>query len=157
MSRGFTLIEMLIVLTIIGLITGGGVLYLNRSNAVQKIDTSKQELLSNLRFSRNLAITNQKPSGFAGNLTQVAVSLGANGVMSAWPNTVGVGQSYFSKDITPDGITLTLSSGTIGFSAYEGRFLGVGNTVVITISSSELTSSDDKQLIINQSGLINDL
>lgn len=159
MSRGFTLIELLIVLTIVGLVTGGGVVYLNRSNALQKIDTAKQEILSNLRFARNLAITNQKPSGF-GALAQVRVSLTSGGVMTSWPvDTVGgVGASYFSKDLTQDGVSVTLSVGTtFGFSAYEGRFMGVGNTLGIKIASTELAVGDTKQLIITQSGLINDL
>lgn len=158
MSRGFTLIELLIVLTIVGLLTGGGILYLNRTNAVQKIDSAKQEVLSNLRFARNLAITNQKPNGF-GNLGQVRVSLTANGIVTAWPvDTAGsVGTSYFSKDATPDGINTVLSTGTtFSFTPYEGRFLGTGDTLMITISSTEVDSSNNKQLIINQSGLIND-
>lgn len=159
MSRGFTLIELLIVLVITGLITGGGLLYLSRSNSLQKINTSKQEVLSNLRFARNLAITDQKPSGF-GNLAQVNVSLSSNGTMVLKPIDItgAAGPNYLSKDLTPDGVTVTLSAGTtFGFSSYEGRFIGVGNTLVITFSSVELSVGDTKQLIITQSGLINDL
>lgn len=157
MPKGFTLIELLITITIIGLVTGGGILYLSRSNALQKIDTSKQEILSNLRFVRNLAITNQKPFGF-GNLAQYKVTLDANGLMTTWPVDMagGIGSSYFSKDLTPDGVILNLSNGSpFGFSSYEGRFLGVGSSMVINIS--ELSIGDTKQLIITQSGLINDL
>lgn len=157
MSKGFTLIELLIVLTIVGLVTGGSVLYLNRSNSLQKIDTSKQEILTNLRFARNLAITNQSPVGF-GSLSQVRVSLNSEGVMVLTPVNVGggLGVNYFSKDVTPNGVELTFSNGSpFGFSAYEGRFLGVGSSVVITIS--ELSVGDTKQLIVTQSGLINDL
>lgn len=157
MSRGFTLIEILVVLTVIGLITGGGILYLTRTNSIQKVDTTKQELLSNLRLARNLAITDQTS---AVNMSQVRVKLDANGIMTLWMVDVagGVGSSYFSKDISPDGVNIALSVGTtFGFSAYEGRFIGTGNTVVITISSKESTSIDSQKLIINQSGLINDL
>ena len=159
MSRGFTLIELLIVLVITGLITGGGILYLSRSNSLQKINTSKQEVLSSLRFARNLAITDQKPFGF-GNLSQVNVSLDPGGMMILKPiDTAGsAGTNYLAKDLTPDGVTITLSAGTtFGFSSYEGRFLGVGNTLIITFSSPELSVGDTKQLIITQSGLINDL
>lgn len=156
MSRGFTLIELLVTITIMGVLAGGGVLYLTRSNSVQKIDTAKQELLSNLRYARVLATTNQIPPGFSGQLNRVAVNLGTNGFMSVWPNAVGVGPSYFSKDLTQDGINLSMSSGGIAFTVYEGRFVGVGSTMVITISSNDLTADNDKKLIITQSGLIND-
>lgn len=157
MLKGFTLIELLITITIIGLVTGGGILYLSRSNALQKMEASKQEILSNLRFARDLAITNQKSTGF-GSLAQYRVVLDSSGVMTLWPvdTAGGVGSSYFSKDLTPDGVILNLSNGSpFGFSAYEGRFLGVGSSMGINIS--ELSVGDTKQLIITQSGLINDL
>ena len=158
MSNGFTLIEILVVLTIVGLVTGGSAVYLNRSNSLQKIDTSKQEILSNLRFARNLAITNQKPAGFSGDLKQIAVLLSSDGVITTWPNTINVGPSYFTKDLTANGVNLALSVGTsFGFSAYEGRFIGIGDTLTIKISSQELLMTDTKQLIITRSGLINDL
>lgn len=160
MSRGFTLIELLVVLTIVGLISGGSVVYLNRSNGLQKLDAAKQELLSNLRFARDLAITNQKPFGF-GTLSQVRVNLSSDGIITAWPvdTANGVGASYFSKDTTQDGVVLTLSSigSTFGFSAYEGRFKGESSTLNINISSTDLAVGDTKQLVITQSGLINDL
>ncbi|MDD4784934.1 MAG: prepilin-type N-terminal cleavage/methylation domain-containing protein [Candidatus Shapirobacteria bacterium] len=152
---GFTLIELLVAITIGIVMVGLGSVALNSFNDQQKVDTTKQELLANLRLARNYAITNQLPSG--GNRVQVTID--GSGVMTIQSRDAGNTGAVilFSKDITPDGVTATISPTTIRFSVSDGRSFNLSGTTLIGTTATALVVGDvgtSKLIKIDESGLI---
>jgi len=142
---GFTLIELLIAMTVGILVVGFGTVALNNFNEQQKVEMAKEELLANLRLARNYATTNQLTNGG----DRIVVVVNTDGVIEAITQNDSnndIGTSFFSKDITPDGISI--NAPIIRFSGTEGR--SIGGTLSISISGSNLT----KSIKIDESGLI---
>lgn len=163
---GFTLIELMVVVTILMIISGGSFVYISRFGAIQKIEQSRRKIADNLRLARNYALTNQTKGG--DELLYVAVEIGSDGTMEALANGEA-SLSYFSEDVTESEISLVKSpSGSIFFSAYEGKLLktnnspppnfvpvGIDETVRIVISSTAAVG-ETRAVEILPSGLINE-
>ena len=144
---GFTLVELLVAITIGILVVGFGSVALNEFNENQKVESTKQELLTNLRLARNYAATNQLPSG--GN--RVSVTINSSGLMTITTldgNGALVG-TFFSKDVTPNNVFITVND-PIVFSVSDGRSIGVtGRSISVGVSGVVV-----KNIIIEESGLI---
>ena len=163
---GFTLIELMVVVTILMIISGGSFVYLNRFGATQKLEQSRRKIVDNLRLARNYALTNQTKGGDG--LLYVEVEIGSDGTMEALANGEA-GLSYFSEDVTESGVSLVKSpNGSVFFSAYEGKLLkansspppdfvpvGIDETVRIVISSTAVVG-ETRVVKILPSGLINE-
>lgn len=172
MKNGFTLIELMIVVVIVILLAGGGIVYLNRFNAVQKVETTKDQLITNLRYARNYAITRQ---GSDGDLKYVSANLTIDGLLTVIPYSccpVAIGTSFFSKDISSNGGVITTPI-VCWFAAADGKLVGeenmegaivpveVGGSIVpmsvgvsVVITTGEVGES--RVVEINASGLINE-
>ena len=154
MDNGFTLIELLVAITIGMLVVGFGSVALNNFYEGQKVESTKQEIMSNLRLARNYAITNQFPSDSSSDTDRVAVLIDGNGLMTIGTQTSGDVDKYnfFSKDITPKGVGVTFygPNGTniIRFSVTDGR--SIGGTAGIIINGVNAT----KNIKVDESGLI---
>src|SRR3990167_3414357 len=64
MKLGFTIVELIIAVSIGMLMTGMGVVSLNNFNAKQELKSTRSELIALLRQARNYAKTQQIPDGF---------------------------------------------------------------------------------------------
>jgi len=159
MGKGFTLIELLVAITIGMLVMGLGIVFLNNFYENQKVESTRQELMANLRLARNYAITNQFPTDSSADTDRVAVSIDNAGLMIIGTQISGnigndttVKYNFFSKDITPKGVGVTFygSGGTkiIRFSVTDGRL--IGGTASIIINGVNTT----KNIKIDESGLI---
>ena len=156
MKKGLSLVELLVVVAITLLLSGGALVYINDFNAKQKMELTRKELVSNLRLARSYALTNQMPE--AGSLEYVEVSVAEDGVIEALVN--GVGTSYFSHDVSPTGVSVSLGVAVLRFSAYDGKRVedsgpvGVDDLAQIIISSAEVGST--LVIEVESSGLINE-
>lgn len=154
MKKGFTLIELMVSITIMMLLIGIGTVALNSFNARQKVEATKGELISNLKLARNYATTMQLPDGVNGNLKYVQVDLASDGKINV---VTDVGGTYFSKDISPVGvnigITYPVDNNYIRFASYKGNSLA--GDITININTDE-DASYSKKILINSSGLINE-
>lgn len=158
-ERGFTLIELTVAITILGVLIAGSLVYINRFNSRQKLNAVREEIVAYLRMARDYAISLQNPDG--DDLTYVKVDF-EDGMMKAWPN--GIGSTYFAKEVAPAGVAVSMDSDLL-FSAYEGKvmMLDVGNSLVpvdigetVTISvAMEGDLSSSTTIKISSSGLIN--
>jgi len=160
-KKGFSLVELLVVVTVMMVMAGGALVYINDFNAKQKMESTKKELVSSLRLARNYAVTNQM--GDVDSLEYVQVEI-ADGVMEAWPN--GVGSSYFSKELSPIGVGVSLVGvDCLRFSSYGGKLVkrgvgdslvpvGIGESVAIVISSGEVGST--LVVEVQSSGLVDE-
>ncbi len=158
MRQGFSLVELMVVMTVMLLLVGGVFIYINNFNASQKVETTRNELVSSLRLARSYAMTNQMPD--AGSLQYIKVTVSADGVVEAKPN--GVGTSYYSRDISPTGVEIIFAAGSLRFSVYDGKLVNEGGgsvassaTVTIIIGSSEGVGTT-RLVDIKPSGLVDE-
>lgn len=123
MKRGFTLIELMVVVAVSTMVVGIGVISVSSSLYRQRVQAARTSLISSLRLARNYAVTSQSPSGYSNQLDYVSVNISTDGNVSASAAnlTAGVGTSYFSKNISEDEVKI--SSGTLLFSVPEGKIL----------------------------------
>lgn len=155
MIKGFTLIELLVAITIGMLMVGFGTVSLNNFYESQKVESTRQELISNLRLARNYAITNQFPSDSSADTDRVAVLIDSNGLMTVGTQTSGnndTGYMFFSKNIIPKGVGVTFygpgGTNVIRFSITDGRSIGGTASIIINGVNSI------KNIKIDESGLI---
>jgi len=137
---GFTLIELIVSLSILMLLSSVGINMVKDFNGNQKLESAKEEILANLRLARNYAMTNQ-------------LSIGATGVVFNLNNGVvmikDTGKTFLSKTIFTSEIKATIGSSII-FSVTDGRSLN--GDVGITLASNLTTST--KNILIQKSGNI---
>ena len=124
--KGFTLVELLVVVAVSILMTGGGMTAYGKYQLREKVNSTTNEIVSYINLARNMAVTNQVTDNFSEGLDYVAVVIG-NGNMSASPVNVmvGVGPSaYFTKVLTTEGVTISpINFGDLQFAANTGRLL----------------------------------
>jgi len=148
-KTGFTLIELLVAITIGILVIGFGSVALNEFNEKQKVESTSQELLANLRLARNYAITNQLEGA-----SKSVVALNQDGNITI-KNDSGT-KTFFDKDISPNGITIN-GPANIYFSVSDGRSVTSATPLVGTTVSISVATDDDntiKKINIDESGLI---
>jgi prepilin-type N-terminal cleavage/methylation domain-containing protein len=159
---GFSLIEMMVVVTIMGLVGGSGWTYLKSVNNRQELNQVKDEVVAALKSGRNYAVSRQLPPGYGAKLKYVSVAIGNSGPINVFPN-IDSSSSYQTKADLPSTITITKNiptNDTIRFWAYEGKLvgttgvsLGVGNSVAITIRT--ITGlGETKTIIVDSLGKI---
>ena len=177
-KKGFTLIELMISVTLIILVAGAGIIYINNFNSREKIDASKETLISSIRLAREFAITKQilNRSEDDLELKYVLVKLYTDGKMEAIPYIYQEGgevvegdeKKYFDKKSVEPGIVVSTSPASnpieIMFNAGSGKlmkdtsgknFFDPSESINIVITSSEGVSNT-QQIIIKSTGLINE-
>ena len=123
----FTLIEMMVVVAVTMLLAGVGAVSLNNFNSNQKLEAAKEALIIDMKLARNIAVTNQVPSG-AG-FVFVDISDGDGYSMISARSGDG-SENYFSNK--NEGVTGINSS--FGFAVETGQ---------LTDSDGVLWSGDD--------------
>jgi prepilin-type N-terminal cleavage/methylation domain-containing protein len=150
MNKGFTLIELLVAISVGMVLVGFGSVSLNNFNQNQKVESVKEELLSNLKLARNYAVTNQLPDDSPVDTDRIAVEIDIDGLMiikTEKNDGTDAGHTFFSKDITPKGVVITAP--IIRFSINNGRSIDGFLTIPI-----EAESANTRIINIAESGLI---
>ena len=157
-SKGFTLIELLVAITVVALISGGALIYLNNFNSKQKLNNSKETMVSYLKLAQSYAKTRQAPIGYTGTeLRYVQVMMSGNN-LTAGIN--GIGTTYFSNPINNGEVTVSFDPAIVYFWAggilshdNEGTFYGVGESVAAIVKSNT-EDGGSYQIVINALGQI---
>lgn len=145
MNRAFTLIELLISFTILSVISGGALVYLNKYNAKQNLDKSTEEVINYVKLAQSYAKTRQFPPGNTGtNLRYIQVSVGSNGNIVALANG-GVGSSFYNSTVCKNNNTIA-----VGTSPPVLYFWG-GSGFLAKSTSGNMFSGDEKAKIYIQS------
>ncbi len=159
MKRGFSLIELLVAISMLLVIGAGSLVFINNFNSRKDLDLGREQLVTHLRLARNMAIGRQLPSGVEGELHFVGVGLDKNGRMVVVASKVGgTTNQFFDKNIFESGVELTTASRYLGFGAYKGNATsstGVGLTAPYTITLQSVRGVEETRVvIIEPSGVI---
>lgn len=153
---GFTLIELIVVVTIMMVLTGVGSMSLNNFNGQKELEAIRNDVSAHLKLARNLAITKQLPENDT-NLRFVLVNIGTSDVIIAGIDDVGTTkfESPYSKLTINSKNGIILASYNFGFSKSTGKLTDnngnlVGTTMTIVLSRG----TDQKILNINNLGMI---
>lgn len=165
MKKGFSLIELMVAVTIIMLATGGGVVYFNTFNGRQKVRAAKAEVINVLETSRNLARTARYPVDSDNSpipLRCVSVLFNQNKVTVGGVTVAGAEVTYSPTKVLVDKTVTVASVGaTPCFAIYEGKLVdytranvSLGTSVPVTIMVGGVQETDT--VIITASGTIDD-
>ena len=163
-KRGFTLVELLVTVSVVLILTGIGSYSIGKFIQTSNLVKSRDYLLSQVKLARNLAVTNQLPNNNLG-IAYVRVANNGGNIIVTGINSSGVETTqppYFSKklDISDD-VEVTLKNGStaitsFGFLASSGRLTdtsGVCSSGPVTIMLTN--GSEEYGLTINDLGIIN--
>lgn len=166
-QTAFTLIELMVAVTIMMLMAGGGVIYLNNFNSRQKLASAKSQVVSALKMAQDYAKTKQLATN-ATDGTQSPVRCVAadftNNKVSIHGETTNL---YFIQQQTlgDAGISVAtvLGNGTTVipcFAIYEGKLVDYATQIPFPNTIQALVSIKDVNttatVVINPSGVIDE-
>lgn len=156
-AGGFTLIELIVTVTVIMVLAGVGAASLNGFRGIKELESIREEVSNHIKLARNLAITKQLPNGLV-NLEYVRVIFSGNEISVEGVDAAGAiftTPPYSEMRVdTSGGISVT-SSANFGFSKSTGRLTnssGVGTSVAVVVTISRGT--DSRIININDLGVI---
>jgi Tfp pilus assembly protein FimT len=138
----------MVVITVGAVVMGMGMVYLNRFNSRQRLESVREETISNLRLAQNYAKARQSPVGSSENLTYVEVRVVGDNLVAG---INGVGTTYFNQKLANTGIGISLNPSVLYYWGGSGQlatntsgFLyGAGDTATVIIRSTKETVGRD--------------
>lgn len=147
-KRGFTLLEMLVVVSITLGVMGAIVVNYNSFNDTQKLRQAALSLKSNLRLAQSRAVSGVKPNSGCTSLAGYRVTFAASSYVIQAVCTEGlVGQIVDTQ--LPAGVTFSPAPGAVTYAVITGTAAGA---TTITMSAAGRTYG----LQVSASGDIND-
>lgn len=143
MKRGFTLIEIIVSITIMALISGGALVYLNKFISQQKLERGTDEVISALKLAQSYAKTRQLPvDSTETELKYVRVEAFSGGLIVAGAN--GIGSTYFSYQVGGNSLLIGIVPTPLffwrgnGFLSKDinGTMYGINETATIIVESN---------------------
>ncbi len=157
-KRGFTLIELIVAMSVMLLLLGIGSYSISKFTQSRKVMVARNELTTYIKLARNLAITNQLPNKKT-NLKYVRVTLSGMTISVVGIDDNGVsfsGFPYFSKTIDAKGVT-TGGLLTFGFSGLSGKLTDSNGNLDDNYLSVNVTEGVDTYSIkVDSLGIITD-
>ncbi|MEK7061248.1 MAG: prepilin-type N-terminal cleavage/methylation domain-containing protein [Patescibacteria group bacterium] len=140
MRKGFTLIEVLISLTIIGLLFGFGFANFRDYSRRQQLLSVARNLKGQIRLVQSKASAGEKPDDIKCNGTNTLSSYSFQIVSTTSYRTVANcmgGNVTIKTENLPDGISMSPTSGIISFKVLgQGTNITAGGSFVITLTQT---------------------
>lgn len=160
-QRGFTLIELMVVITVAGILLVGGVAGYGKFNSRQLVINSGKEMLVNLRQAQSKALSNVKTVSGCTSSTLTGYRVAGSGssytVSEIYTTNCAGGGSYVVKTMAlPNGVTIR-NAFSITFRGLSGGATVVGSNPIITFCASGCTSgAQTYNIAVTSAGLIQD-
>lgn len=128
MKRAFTLVEILVSVTIVAFVSGGALLVMSKYSSRQRLSKSVETVNSSLKLAQNYAKTRQLPVGSTEtDLSYIHVYISDGKYLTAEANDVG--SFYFYTLVNDSEINVGSTPADIYFWAGSGRLVrDVGGT-----------------------------
>lgn len=159
-SLGFTLVELMIAMAVMGVVVTIGAVSLNKFGSSQKLEEARDGLITSLRLARTYAVTGQSV-GSVTDLEYVTFSVDSGGRVKIFPNDV-VSVTYLDKDVSPDGVVIGVGT-SLRFASYDGKLVdgsgspSAGATFTISTGSGmESPGGVGLTVKVSSAGLINE-
>lgn len=165
-DRGFSLVELLVVISIMGLLIGGVTIGLNLMSQREDLNLAGGKLVTLVRKVRTMAINRNLPAGVSSGVNLLKINIQSDGDYEV--TAVGAGGAnlgtYESGSIKMPGLEVTVG-GTIKFQAGSGRLMkgadgvetvvAVGETAAVRLVMSR--QEDEARVVwVNQEGVVDE-
>ncbi len=152
---GFTLVELIVTVSIIMILTGVGAMSLNSFNGVKELESVRDEVGNHLKLARNYAITKQLPVGKGTGLDYVRVSFSGNNITIAGVDgSTDYFESPYSTKTVPVGISIS-STSDFGFAKSTGQLkTSTGDDTTMTVVVTLSRGTNTRSININNFGQI---
>jgi len=165
---GFTLVELMVTVVIMIVLVSIGTAAINNFTQSKKLETVSDELMTQIKLARNMAITTQLPTGVTGDFSFVDVGVSGDFTVTGRSirknpstgvlTTIG---TYFSKKIeNTNGLTITSNLPSFGFSLANGRLVNATSGAFIngpaTFILGMVGVATTRVFSINDLGLFNE-
>lgn len=157
MNRGFTLIELVVTVTVIMVLAGVGAMSLNNFNGLKELESVREDVSNHIKLAKNLAITKQLPEEET-NLEYVKVNIDNNTITIVGVDSFGTtfpNSPYSTMTIDTSEGNSVLSTNNFGFIKSTGRLvdnLGVATSMSVVVSV--VGNGGTKTINISNSGII---
>lgn len=156
MRRGYTLIELIVVITIIGLLVGASIAGFNTLNKRQTLISSGKEVISLMRTAQQRAVSGIKPAGVCDRLMGYSVKGTINGSSYTLNYVCLVNGNLVTTQIRSyqlgQGVTF-LSTFTVQFNVQTGGAGGDLGDLQIKTSAYTFTFNVNASGDISEKGL----
>lgn len=149
MKRGFTLIEIIVVVGIMALATGAGLVAITRYQEGRVVQEDGKKIVTELRAIQRRALSGEKPSGCEG--------VTMTGYQASFAGDETVVTEAVCSGGTPASTTINLLNTTVSSSVNPIVFLTVrGGASEATINVCGNGSGVWYQILVTESGLVSD-
>ena len=155
--RGYSLIEVLIAVTIIGILTGSSLVGYNRFQGRQGLKSAGEQLVSDLRLTQQKALSGEKPDNWCNGSGQTLAGWGLEFItplttykIQAICSDVSVNPSTDKTIILPNSVTKFGGDSSIDFAAVDGT----ASNASFILSRQLGTSSSQITVTTTSAGLI---
>lgn len=130
--RGFTLIEMVMVIVVSGILMMIALPRLTRQSTKLAVGSSKQEIAAYLAEARAAAIQNGRAASFIRHGNTITVSIDTGSKITPYTATIDL----YAKH----GVTVSAAKDTVRFNA-RGIAAGLGGTLAIIVTKANIRDS----------------
>lgn len=159
MKSGYSLLEVLVAVTIIGILTGSSLVGYNRFQGRQGLKSAGEQLVSDLRLTQQKALSGEKAAGWCQGLTDSLTGWRLIFTSAAVYDIRGVcssGTTTVFKSITlPNSATKSAGSNSVDFAAVNGTTTDASFTLSrqLGTSTSQITVTTTSAGLIRLSGI----
>jgi prepilin-type N-terminal cleavage/methylation domain-containing protein len=142
-NKGFTLIELMVTISVSLALFGVVVVGFNHFLATRKLENTQRELKSELRLVRSKAMNGEKPATGCDSLLGYSVRI-ESGTVEYAPVCDSGTKTYVAIGLTEEGVDLSMSPASFEFQSISGS---LAEEDLVTVSVSYQSTTNQIQIL----------